>query len=296
MTEIVTIQAKQENYVVRPILPTNVDDAYRLAKAFAMAKMLPKSYGDGSPEEMAAKAFTAMQLGAEVGMSPMQSIQSIAIVNGMPTIWGDAQKAIVMNRPDCIDIIETTTGIFPNDDYTAICVVKRKNKTDVRGEFSIADAKKANLWNKTGTWTTHPKRMIKYKARSFGLRDQFPDALKGLTHSTEEMQGEPLIKDVTPSRNNDDLAAAFMAREPVVGASTPPANKLDELLTNNKNPVNKAAELKCEEIISALHNCKSVKELEEEVNKNQGHIMSMDDGLQKMAYATLDECKNNFKS
>lgn len=183
----------------RGLIPTNIEEAYRMAKAFALAEMLPKSYGTGDPDKMAAKAFTAMQLGAEVGMSPMQSIQSIAVVNGMPSIWGDAQKAIVFNHRDCIDIVETTKGTFPNDDYTAICVAKRKNKEDVTEEFSVADARKAGLWGKSGTWSSHPKRMLKYKARAFALRDQFPDALKGLTHSAEEMEG---MVDITPSNNN----------------------------------------------------------------------------------------------
>lgn len=286
MSNEVSIQTRQDNYIVRPILPNNIDDAYRLAKAFAMAKMLPKSYGDGNPDEMAAKAFTAMQLGAEVGMSPMQSIQSIAVVNGMPTIWGDAQKAIVLNHPDCIDIIETTEGIFPNDDYKAVCVAKRKNKQDVIEEFSIADAKKANLWGKTGTWQTHAKRMIKYKARSFALRDQFPDALKGLAHSTEEMQGEPSIKDVTP-RDNTSLQNAFMENGNN-SETLPPANKLDELL--NTDPAQK----KCEEIVTLTLNSKNPKELELVIDNNQGHILAMEQSLQNMVYATIDEKKRSF--
>lgn len=185
----------QQNAQVRPILPMNIEDAFRLAKAFAMAEMLPKSYMTGTSEKAQAMAFTAMQLGAEVGMSPMQSIQSIAVVNGMPSIWGDAQKALVISSGLCEYIKESYSGNPFDDDYKAICTVKRKGQEEVTEEFSVADAKKANLWGKVGTWTAYPKRMIKYRARSFALRDVFPDVLKGLTHSAEELDG---MEDVTP--------------------------------------------------------------------------------------------------
>ncbi len=185
----------QQNGQVRPILPMNIEDAFRLAKAFAMAEMLPKSYMTGTAEKAQAMAFTAMQLGAEVGMSPMQSIQSIAVVNGMPSIWGDAQKALVISSNVCEYIRESYTGNPFDDNYTAICTVKRKGQEEVTEEFSVADARKAGLWDKTGTWSAYPKRMLKYRARSFALRDVFPDVLKGLTHSAEELDG---MEDVTP--------------------------------------------------------------------------------------------------
>ena len=62
--------------------------------------------------------------------------------------------------------------------------------------FTIADAKTAGLWSKGGTWKTHPKRMLKYKARAFALRDKFPDALNGM-HMKEEIQPEEM-KNITP--------------------------------------------------------------------------------------------------
>lgn len=192
------IALTQQNTQVRPILPMNIEDAFRLAKAFAMAEMLPKSYMTGSIEKAQSMAFTAMQLGAEVGMSPMQSIQSIAVINGMPSIWGDAQKALILNSGLCEYIKETYVGDFPNDDFKAVCTVKRKGQDEVVEEFSIADAKRAALWAKPGPWTQYPKRMLKYRPRSFALRDTFPDVLKGLTHSAEEMEG---VIDVTPAVN-----------------------------------------------------------------------------------------------
>ena len=186
---------------VKPLVVTDMDGAWRMATAFSHSGMLPKAYYQDGKDAAIAKAFTAMQLGAEVGLPPMQSIQSIAIVNGVATIWGDTMKALVEQSGKAEYIRETYEGEWPanqqpNPNFKAICVTKRVGRDEVREEFSIQDAMNAGLWGKSGPWKTHPKRMLRYKVRAFALRDVYPDVLKGLTHSAEEMEGEMI--DVTP--------------------------------------------------------------------------------------------------
>jgi hypothetical protein len=85
------------------------------------------------------------------------------------------------------DFSEEVTGV--GDAMIAKVFSEREGKFKVTTEFSVDDAKTAGLWGKAGPWKTHPKRMLKYKARAFNLRDNFPDILKGL-HLQEEMVGE----------------------------------------------------------------------------------------------------------
>jgi hypothetical protein len=69
------------------------------------------------------------------------------------------------------------------------------------GRFSVADAKRAGLWGKSGPWTQYPRRMLQLRARGFALRDAFPDVLKGLV-TAEEAQDYPAnepAKPATPS-------------------------------------------------------------------------------------------------
>ncbi len=73
----------------QPIYPNDYESAWRMAVAISKSGLAPK--GIQTPEAI----FTAMQLGAEVGLSPMSALQNIAVVNGRPTIWGDAQLALV---------------------------------------------------------------------------------------------------------------------------------------------------------------------------------------------------------
>jgi hypothetical protein len=94
-----------------------------------------------------------------------------------------------MASPVCESVTETIDG--EGDNMVATCTAKRRGyekPTVVR--FSVADAKKAGLWGKSGPWTQYPRRMLQLRARGFALRDAFPDVLKGLV-TAEEAQDYP---------------------------------------------------------------------------------------------------------
>lgn len=134
----------------------------------------------------------AMQMGIEVGLKPLQAVQNISVINGKPSLWGDAMIALCKQHPDWEWAKETYDAVT----QTARCVVKRKGEPEVVSEFSMERAKKAGLVGKSGPWTQYPERMLQMRARGFALRDAFPDALKGLI-STEEARDYPERKDLS---------------------------------------------------------------------------------------------------
>ena len=161
------------------------DDAFRFAKMVAASEFAPKDFR-GKPES----CMLAIQHGSEVGLSPMQSLQSIAVINGRPTIWGDAALALVQSSPVCEYVREYVEG--DGDGMVAVCEAKRRGypqPTVVR--FSMADAKRAGLTGKQGPWTQYPARMLALRARGFALRNAFADALRGLI-TAEEAQDYPV--------------------------------------------------------------------------------------------------------
>ena len=142
--------------------------------------------------------FIAMQFGLEVGLSPMQAIQNIAVINGKPTIWGDGALALVMGTGLVEDSEERIDG--EGDNRVAICMMKRKGvKTPTVRTFSVADAKTAGLWGKSGPWKQYPNRMLQMRARGFAIRDAFPDALHGLI-TAEEAQDYVTVDAATGGR------------------------------------------------------------------------------------------------
>lgn len=163
--------------------PQNFDEAMRIAKVLANSDMVPKDY-KGKPEN----CLVALQWGADVGLPGLQALQNIAVINGRPSIWGDAALALVMAHPAYAGHREWMEG--EGDARTACCAVTRKGSPEHVQRFSVADAKKASLWGKQGPWQQYPDRMMQMRARGFALRDRFADALRGLSIG-EESQDIP---------------------------------------------------------------------------------------------------------
>jgi len=164
-----------------------LDDAMRLAKYVQESGLAPK--GLEKPESI----VIAMQCGFEIGLKPMQALQSIAVINGRPTVWGDAALGLVRASGELEVFEEWYEG--EGDKYGAYCKVRRRGDTKDTVEcFTIEDAKRAKLWGKDGPWKQYPKRMLRYRNRNFILRDKFTDILKGLKLA-EDVMDEPI--DVT---------------------------------------------------------------------------------------------------
>lgn len=183
--------------------PQTMTEAMEFSKLLAESSMVPRQY-QGKPQDV----LVCVQWGYEMGLAPMQALQNIAVINGKPSVYGDAAMALVQASPVCEDIEE-----YFEDEGTpnpvAVCVAKRKNRKPVTARFSVEDAKRAGLWGKQGPWTSYPKRMMQMRARGFALRDAFPDVLKGLI-TVEEAQDYPpeaIPKDITPKANPLDNVA-----------------------------------------------------------------------------------------
>jgi hypothetical protein len=178
---------------------TDLDSLWRFSTAVSKSGLAPK--GIQTPEAIT----VAIQMGLEVGLTPMSALQNIAVINGRPSIWGDAQLAIVRSTGK-LELFEEwyeqggkrlqRNPSTYTDDTTAVCRSKREGYAPSETSFSVADSKLAKLWGKEGPWSQYPARMLKFRARSFNLRDGFGDALKGLL-SAEEAQDLPIMN-VTP--------------------------------------------------------------------------------------------------
>lgn len=184
-TEINTPRpALQSGGAVRAIVPQDFEGAWRIATAVCTAGMAPR--GLETPE----KAMVAIMHGLEVGLTPMNALQSIAVINSRATLWGDGALGLVQASGKMESFKEWFEG--EGDTRKALCLVKRRGDPETKlGEFSVADAKKAGLWGKPGPWSQYSDRMLKMRARAFALRDGFSDVLRGLGIAEE-------IADITP--------------------------------------------------------------------------------------------------
>jgi hypothetical protein len=119
--------------------PRSLDEAWRIATAIAKSTLVPREF-QGNP----ANVMIAAQLGRELGLDPIQSVQSICVINGRPVVWGDTALAIVQKSGLLERIEEEAT------EEGASCTVKRKGQESITRTFTVEDAKRAGLWDKRG--------------------------------------------------------------------------------------------------------------------------------------------------
>ena len=169
-------------------------DALAFATMVSKTEFAPKDFR-GKPDA----CLLAIQHGSEIGLSPMQSLQSIAVVNGRPTIYGDAALAVCLASVVCEYVTESVDG--EGDRMVATCSAQRRGyPAPITSTFSVADAKAAGLWGKQGPWSQYPKRMLAMRARGFALRNAFADVLRGLVTAEEAQDYQVTGIEVVPAR------------------------------------------------------------------------------------------------
>ena len=158
--------------------PRTFGEAMEFSRIISNSSLVPGAYR-GKPADI----LVAIQLGHSVGLAPIQSLQYIAVINGRPSLFGDAALALCRRSPLCVDIRET----FDEESQTATCEAHRRGSRPVVHQFSMSEAKQAGLLGKQGVWSQYPKRMLQMRARGFALRDAFPDVLLGMSVAEEAM-------------------------------------------------------------------------------------------------------------
>jgi len=172
---------------VAALVPRTLEEAFRLSQAMAASGMVPR--GIDKPEQI----MVAIMAGAELGLAPFQSLQSFAVVNGRPTLWGDGLMAVVRARG--VQVREWLDG--EGDAMVAHCEARRPDTGEViLRHFTVAQAKKAGLWGKQGPWQQYPERMLQMRARALALRDGCADMLRGI-QIREEAEDYQTVRDVT---------------------------------------------------------------------------------------------------
>lgn len=249
------------------LAPRTFDEALRFSELIAQTAMVPQAYR-GKPADI----LVAIQMGAELGLAPMQALQNISVINGRPAVWGEALIALVRASPLCEDIVEEVRG--EGEDMVAICIAKRRGASPVKAVFSVDDAKRAGLWGKPGPWQTYPKRMLQMRARGFALRDAFPDLLRGLITAEEAIDipvvdvtsAEERQRSVPPKSRLDALEATIAPQSPSAHDET--AERYVVRFPNGAERAYDTAARAWQAIDTALERCQSLEQVERLMSDN----------------------------
>jgi len=187
------------------LMPDSFEAIEKLAEKFCRAGWVPKSYQDkqGNPNQAAVEV--GIMAGLTFGMQPLAALQSIAVINGTPALWGDGLLAVVRES----GLMENFKEGMEKDDeegMSAFCTVKRRGEEPQTRKFNKTMAERAGLWKKQGPWSQYPTRMMQMRARSWALRDTFADVLRGM-HCVEEVMdmGEVAFTDAPPPPSRADF-------------------------------------------------------------------------------------------
>lgn len=228
------------------IVPTTFDDVQRIAATAVAAGYIDpylKADDEAARKKAVAKASMVIMMGMELGLSPMQSFNGIASINGRTTIWGKLARARIQAAGHKIE--ERVEG-KDTDGETHYCKITRKDGSYWKEtSFSVVDAKRAGLWSpepkvqkmvwddsarrKTkqlvdndSTWHKYPGRMLGWRAFGHCATDVCSDCLLGLDLAE-------IIRDVPTEEDRGSISAPAPVPPPPAEAAPPAVTEEDEI-------------------------------------------------------------------
>ena len=138
-----------------------------------------------------AEAVVKILAGREIGLSPIESMNSIYIVNGRTTVMSNVISSLIKKSKKYdykIDVMTETECAL-----TFYSIGEDKKLTELgKSTFTFRDAAKAGLVNKE-VWKSYPRNMLFARALTNGSRWFTPDVYNG--YDPEELRDLP--KDIT---------------------------------------------------------------------------------------------------
>ncbi len=157
-----------------------------LAAKISQTEFVPDTMR-GKPAVVAA----AILYGRELGLAPMTSLRSVALIKGRPALSSEAMRAMVLAAGHTIAFEEMTA---------ARCVIigrRRGSEDSTRVVFTMDDAKKMGVGG-NAQYAKMPRQMLAARATAELCRLIFADVIGGLVADVEvDDDSEPLAT-VTP--------------------------------------------------------------------------------------------------
>lgn len=161
----------------RAFEPVGIQEAFHLAGILVASRLLPRAVT--TPEA----AFAIIMTGRELGLTAMQSLRSIHVIEGKTTLSADLIASLVKsNRDVChwFRLVESTDQIATYETHRV------GEPSPTRMSFSWSDATRAGLTGKDN-WKKYPSAMLRARCITALARAVYPDLAMGL-YDTEEIE------------------------------------------------------------------------------------------------------------
>lgn len=153
----------------------NISEIQTWAEKFAESGMFTDA-------RQVVQAFVKISAGAELGLTPFQSMSGVHIIQGKPVV-GAGLLASLLDRDPAYDYRVEWEPDEKNPQACTVIVIKNGNERG-RSRFSLEDAKRAGLTQPN--WAKYPASMLFARAMSNAVRWYAP----GATGTSVYVEGE----------------------------------------------------------------------------------------------------------
>jgi hypothetical protein len=197
------------NQTALALTPRNFDEAKAIAAYLSKSSLLPAAL-----KGKEADVLLTFMTGQELGLSPMQSLRGIHIIEGKPSLSADLMVAVVRRSGAC-EYFHEVEG----DDTHAIYETQRRGgDKPQRASFSLDDAKRAGLLHKDN-WKRYPGAMLRARAKSALAGMVYEDLLFGC-YTPDELDREIVdLVEAAPGRYEPPSQAAGFSAPPAAATS-----------------------------------------------------------------------------
>lgn len=161
-------------------------ESSHLDRMFQLAEKLYKARCFGADVQNAEQALVKMQAGLEMGMAPIESMNSLYIVNGHIAPWGAAQARLLKRKGWEIEY-------FDKEDENGNpieCLVSVSKGAKIYSYNALAKEV-----NQKQAWKINPKNKLRWHALGQIIRFDLPDIIDaGMSYLAEELEEFPQEK------------------------------------------------------------------------------------------------------
>lgn len=189
--------------------PATAAEALDLAKTFVRSGLMPRSLG--TPEAV----FVAIATGRELGLSALQAVRSIHVIEGKPALSSTLIVALCKRSPECryFRLVESTDDVATYETHRA------GEPGPTRLSFTMAQARAAGVAGKDN-WRKFPAAMLRARCETALARAVYPDLVMGL-YDPEELA--PPLREPAPEPVTTTATATVVQPAPAAAPAEPPA-------------------------------------------------------------------------
>lgn len=166
----------------RALIPRTIEQTIDLATYLAKSPLMPEKLRE------APSAFLVILQGSELGLSPMQAIRGIHVIDGKVSMSAELMVSLCLRRPDVCAYFRMIESSATRATYETHRIGRGGHPSPTKFTYTIEEAKTAGLVDKgkdeyaraNNNWRRNPADMLRARASSKLARLVYPDLMMGL--------------------------------------------------------------------------------------------------------------------